>query len=686
MHPFPRRLRSLAPMLALLVLAAPSVRAEPPTPAGGWELRVCADPSSLPFSARERPGLENEIAAVLANDLGARLTFDWHLFNGDLVDEELRGGACDLIMGVPDGYAGLSTTIPYYQSPYVFVTRTDAGLSDLTLDDPRLATLRIGVQSQGSPPQDALVRRGLGPRVVAVYGGGATRVDHLDAVVAAVAKGDIDVGVAWGPVAAYYAARQDVPLDVEPVTPAFDPPDTVMSTGMTIAVRTGDDSLRDLLEVAVADRWDQIQAILGAYGVPREPMPRPVPGGRSRPAARGGAAPILRVGVVVPTKSPGRLIAASLYDLVGEAARRGALLAEGEIGALQDDGGVAVDVLVASAPSPAAAQRAADRLLATGAVDALVGGVGAGQAEVLAAAAERHGVPFLNVGSTGMDLRRQCVHTTFHVEASASMYLEALAAWYAGPPHGAERWYLVGYGSAAGADLQRRAAAALAAAAPGASVVGSAAVAVNAPVYDTVLQALRASGADAVMVLLDAADQVAFTARLAQVAPDVLAAAFPDPVSQTRDFLAAVRSRSGPVGLADRVALWDTAFGEGAAAALDDRFTGRWGAPMDPSAWATYAAVEILHSAAVRAGSPEPSALVALLADPAQTFDVAKGAPLAFTGPDQQLAQPLFAVRLDPEAPWDLAVGKQIAIASPVGRLPADGLLGDGSGDVTCER
>src|SRR5512140_590285 len=40
-------------------------------------LRVCADPNNLPFSSRRTPGFENEIAAVLARELGANLAYTW---------------------------------------------------------------------------------------------------------------------------------------------------------------------------------------------------------------------------------------------------------------------------------------------------------------------------------------------------------------------------------------------------------------------------------------------------------------------------------------------------------------------------------------------------------------------------------------------------------------------------------
>ncbi|HEX7021585.1 MAG TPA: hypothetical protein VF171_01930 [Trueperaceae bacterium] len=48
----------------------------------------------------------------------------------------------------------------------MFVYRADSPFEVHSLDDPVLGRLDIGVQSVGIPPQDALVKRGLGANVV----------------------------------------------------------------------------------------------------------------------------------------------------------------------------------------------------------------------------------------------------------------------------------------------------------------------------------------------------------------------------------------------------------------------------------------------------------------------------------------------------------------------------------------
>jgi branched-chain amino acid transport system substrate-binding protein len=150
----------------------------------------------------------------------------------------------------------------------------------------------------------------------------------------------------------------------------------------------------------------------------------------------------LRIGLIAPSSSGLTTMAASLNDLIGDAARQGALSTEATIGneALEND--LRLIILPANAPSPEAASRACRRLVATGDIDALIGGVGEGQADALGAIAEEAGVPFFNVGSPRDALRRgECRRFTFHIEASAAMYLDTIVDWGAG--QGYRRWFIV---------------------------------------------------------------------------------------------------------------------------------------------------------------------------------------------------------------------------------------------------
>ncbi len=250
------------------------------SPAYAWEWVVCAAPSNLPHSRLDETGFENRIAKVLAEAMGATVSFQWFPQGQQMMDDVLRVGRCDAVMGVPDGEAGLVTTYSYYRSPFVFVQRPNEGYNINNFDDPALRTLKIGIQPSLGPTHQALLSRGLRDQIVRefnelawVYDPAVT--DPLAPIVAAVANGEIDVGITWGPAAAYYAAMQNPPLVVLPVDPPFEPPFIPMFINMAIGVRIGDESLRDRLDIAIAQRWEEIYQILAEYHVPVMELARP---------------------------------------------------------------------------------------------------------------------------------------------------------------------------------------------------------------------------------------------------------------------------------------------------------------------------------------------------------------------------------------------------------------------------
>jgi hypothetical protein len=80
---------------------------------GAKVLRVCGDPNNLPFSNEKLEGIENEIAAVLAKDLGWRLEYVWWPHQRGLDRRVLKTERCDLLVGIPKGYDLVSWTKPY---------------------------------------------------------------------------------------------------------------------------------------------------------------------------------------------------------------------------------------------------------------------------------------------------------------------------------------------------------------------------------------------------------------------------------------------------------------------------------------------------------------------------------------------------------------------------------------------
>src|SRR6476661_4953606 len=155
----------------LLALATLSFALAPAKP-----LRVCADPNNLPFSSANHTGLEDKLAQLVARDLHRKVEFfPWAMRRG-FVRNTLKAHRCDVIMGYATGAGPVVTTRPYYRSTYVFVTRAN-GPDIRSLDDPRLRTVKVGVQLIGddfanTPPATGLTRRGIvrNVRGYTVYG------------------------------------------------------------------------------------------------------------------------------------------------------------------------------------------------------------------------------------------------------------------------------------------------------------------------------------------------------------------------------------------------------------------------------------------------------------------------------------------------------------------------------------
>ena len=77
------------------------------------------------------------------------------------------------------------------------------------------------------------------------------------------------MGVAWGPLAGYFAQREPVRLDITRVSPQIDVPFLPFVFDISMGVRRGNDSLRDELNAVISRRRSEIDRILSDYGVPR---------------------------------------------------------------------------------------------------------------------------------------------------------------------------------------------------------------------------------------------------------------------------------------------------------------------------------------------------------------------------------------------------------------------------------
>jgi mxaJ protein len=271
---------------ALRVLGAPALLAAAACagqggalPAPARELKVCADPNNLPYSNRRLEGFENRLAEMAARDLRATVRYTWWPQRRGFLRQTLKAGTCDVVIGMPASVELALATRPYYRSTYVFVTRKDRGIKVRSFDDPILRRLKVGVQMIGddgvnSPPAHALARRGMVDNVAgySVYGD-YSRPNPPARIVEAVAAGEVDVAVVWGPLAGYFAPRQKVALELVPVSPQIDRPFLPFVFDMAMGVRRGDAKLQAELDAFLERRQPQIDALLDRYGIPRAAAP-----------------------------------------------------------------------------------------------------------------------------------------------------------------------------------------------------------------------------------------------------------------------------------------------------------------------------------------------------------------------------------------------------------------------------
>jgi mxaJ protein len=238
-------------------------------------LRVCADPNNLPFTNAAGEGFENRIATLIARDMHARVKYTWWAQRRGFIRNTLKAHECDVVLGLPSAFEMAAVTRPYYRSSYVFVSRKDKHLGITSFDDPKLKSVRVGVQLIGddganTPPAHALANRGIIDNVRGYTVYGDYREPNPPArIIDAVTRGEVDVAVVWGPLAGWFARQSKVPLDLVPVSPEIDLPFLPFVYDISMGVRREDVALRQELDAILERRKTEIDRILADYGVPR---------------------------------------------------------------------------------------------------------------------------------------------------------------------------------------------------------------------------------------------------------------------------------------------------------------------------------------------------------------------------------------------------------------------------------
>jgi mxaJ protein len=218
--------------------------------------------------------MENRLAELIARELNTTVRYVWWAQRRGFFRNTLDAGRCDVVLGVPSDLPSVLATRPYYRSTYVFLTRQDRQLAIESFDDPRLPGLKIGVQLVGdganTPPMDALARRGLAGNLVGytVFGDYA-EPNPPARIVEAVAQGEVDVAVVWGPLAGFFAAQSPVPLAIRRVPELAGTGGAPSAFSISLGVRKGDEARRAKLDSILQRNRAAIERILEQYEVPR---------------------------------------------------------------------------------------------------------------------------------------------------------------------------------------------------------------------------------------------------------------------------------------------------------------------------------------------------------------------------------------------------------------------------------
>lgn len=240
----------LAATLLAPALSAGADETKPP-------LRLCADPTNLPFSSDDpgKPGLYLEIGRAVAQKLGRSVSTNWYksYFGKRTVRETLLSKQCDAMVGLPliDDFMGPAVIFskPIAHEGYALVGAKDRKLAGV--DD--LRGLRVAVQYQSTPQNLLALRDDI--RKVTVL--------SPEEGMAGLEQGKVDVAFIWAPVAGWLNKT------------TYGDKYQIVSTegdGLLWATAIGfaraSDALRDEVDGVLPALQPDISALFAKYGVP----------------------------------------------------------------------------------------------------------------------------------------------------------------------------------------------------------------------------------------------------------------------------------------------------------------------------------------------------------------------------------------------------------------------------------
>ena len=232
-------------------------------------LRVCADPSNMPFTDKSGEGFENKLADLVAKKTGRKsVSYTWFPTVTGFVRNTLRANRCDIVMGYAQGDELVQNTNAYYRSAYVLIYRKGVGLDGVeTIEDPKLADKKIGVVGR-TPPATNMAKANLMRNAKAYPLMVDTRVapSMAEVMIKDMMEGTIDAAVLWGPMAGYYAKKSGADIAVVPLLK--EKTGSRMTYRITMGVRPSDQEWKRTLNQVIKENQTEINDILLGYGVP----------------------------------------------------------------------------------------------------------------------------------------------------------------------------------------------------------------------------------------------------------------------------------------------------------------------------------------------------------------------------------------------------------------------------------
>jgi len=231
-------------------------------------LRVCADPSNMPFTDESGEGFENKLAELVAAKTGRKsVAYTWYPMATGFVRNTLRANRCDIIMGYAQGDELVQNTNAYYRSTYVMVFKKGSGLEGVeTIEDPKLVGKKAGVVA-GTPPSANLAKANLmrNAKTYPLMVDTRSTPSMAEVMLKDLQNDVIDVALLWGPMAGYYI--KEINPDFV-VVPLLKETGSHMAYRITMGVRPSDQEWKRTLNTLIRENQSEINRILLQYRVP----------------------------------------------------------------------------------------------------------------------------------------------------------------------------------------------------------------------------------------------------------------------------------------------------------------------------------------------------------------------------------------------------------------------------------